>query len=223
MLRPPGRITMPAPCGSTVGTLIERSVTDGSMEASERTREPQFRLACTDPVRLLGALASASLLAAYGCTGSIAPAGNGSATPSDVCEPTIARMVPPEFVMEHVIGGIRPVASAPAPTVAVSRELWASDKNYLGNDALWLALPPDGRVRGRTVSITQYQTRPGVPAISTRRLDGAAAPASVERTIDATGPRDRAATIHFPSEGCWEIVYTLDETDLRFVLSVGSN
>jgi len=121
------------------------------------------------------------------------------------CEPTIARMVPPQFVMDHVVGGVQRPSNAPQPTVAISREVWASDKNYLGNDLLWLDLPRDGRVRGRSVSISTYEIRPSRIAVTARRSDGVPATVSVERDENpGGGPRDRAVTMVFSAPGCWD-------------------
>jgi hypothetical protein len=132
------------------------------------------------------------------------------------CEPTVARMVPPQFVMDHVVGGVRP-----QPTVVMSREVWASDKNYLGNDLLWLDLPRDGRVRGRSVSINTYEIRPARIAVTARRSDGVPATVSVERDENpGGGPRDRAVTMVFSTPGCWEINFEQGGSDLRFVLAV---
>lgn len=136
------------------------------------------------------------------------------------CEPTIARMVPPQFVMDHVLGGIQRSPGIPNPTVPVPRELWAADKNYLGKDGLWLALPRDGKVRGLKVSITEYQATPGRVLVSAHRLDGPGTATIDKDENPGGGPRDRAATIHFSTSGCWEIFYTLADIDLRFVLSV---
>lgn len=123
--------------------------------------------------------------------------------------------------MQHVVGGIRPASNNSNPTVPVSRELWASDKNYLGNDALWLDLPRDGTVRGTSVSITEYQTAPGQVIVTARRIDGVGATATVEKDENpGGGPRDRAATIHFSTAGCWEVTYKLEGSQLSFVVGV---
>lgn len=140
----------------------------------------------------------------------------------DAYEPTIARMVPPDFVMAHVLDGIRPPGELPGHTVSVPPQVFASDKNYLGNSVLWLALPPDGKGRGRSVSITAYQTVAGHIAVSGRRIDLSVAD-SVTTDRDENpggGPRDRTVTIYFPTRVCWEIIYSLGGSELRFVLAV---
>ena len=117
------------------------------------------------------------------------------------------------------MGGVQ--QPAPQPTFAVSREVWSSDKNYLGNDVLWLDLPRDGRVRGRSVSINTYEAAPSRIAVTGRRTDGTAANFSVERDENpGGGPRDRAVTMVFSTPGCWDITFAQGGKDLRFVLAV---
>jgi hypothetical protein len=130
-------------------------------------------------------------------------------------------MIPPSFVIEHVMGGITPATGAPA-TSSVSPDLFASNKNYLGNEVLWLALPPDGHVRGRTVSITAYQTVPGAIDVRGRRLDRPqAGQVTTQRDENpGGGPRDRALVITFPTSGCWEITFLLNGHSLRSVFEV---
>jgi hypothetical protein len=137
------------------------------------------------------------------------------------CEPTIARMVPPQFVIDHAIGGVQRPSNGPQPSVVFSNEHFASDKNYLGNDMLWLALPRDGRVSGRTVSITTYEVRPASISVEARRTDGASGSVDVERDENpGGGPRDRAVNLMFSVPGCWDITFTQGGKDLRFVIAV---
>lgn len=137
------------------------------------------------------------------------------------CQPTIARMVPPQLVLDHVLGGVRlPPGASPTPTWP-SPDVWSADKNYIGHDGLWLQLPTEGFVRGRSVSITEYQLGSGTVAVLARPLNGGAAEAKIEKDANTGGgPRDRAATIHFSAPGCWEITYTLAGRELRFILRV---
>jgi len=137
------------------------------------------------------------------------------------CEPTIARMVPPQFVMDHVVGGVQGASNSAQPTAAVSREVWASDRNYLGNDVLWVDLPRDGRVRGRSVSISTYEIAPSRIAVTARRTDATPAAFSVERDENpGGGPRDRAVTMVFSARDCWDITFSQSGKDISFVLAV---
>jgi hypothetical protein len=130
-------------------------------------------------------------------------------------------MVPPQFVMDHVVGGVQGASNAPQPTVAVSREVWASERNYLGNDLLWLDLPRDGRVHGRSVSISTYEVKPSPITVTGRRTDGTPGTVEVERDENpGGGPRDRAVTLAFSAPGCWDITFAQGGEDLRFVLAV---
>lgn len=164
-----------------------------------------------------------ALLLSLSCTApsQLPDATRGEPSVNTSCDPTNARMVPPQFVMDHVVGGIRGPSNAPQPTLAVSREVWASDKNYLGNDFLWLDLPRDGTVRGRSVSINTYEIEPSRIAVTARRIDGMPATVSVERDENpGGGPRDRAVTLVFSASGCWEITFAQGGGELRFVLAV---
>lgn len=129
------------------------------------------------------------------------------------CRPTLARMVPPQFVVDYVLG---------EGNIGVSREQWASDKNYLGNDSLWLTLPRDGRVTTRQLTVVAFQLVPGDLEVSARRIDGGTGSVKLERDLNpGGGPRDRAVTISFSSPGCWEIDYRLAKAEnLRFIVEV---
>jgi hypothetical protein len=171
---------------------------------------------------------SASLLAAAllslncAATVNLPDATSAESPPNVPCEPTIARMVPPQFVIDHVVGGVQRPSSGPQPRVVFSPEHFASDKNFLGNELLWLALPPDGRVGGRSVSINTYEIAPSRIAVTARRTHGTPpATFSVERDENpGGGPRDRAVTMVFSAPGCWDITFTQGGKDLRFVLAV---
>lgn len=158
-------------------------------------------LSCTAPSPLPGISSSESLNAS--------------------CDPTIARMVPPQFVMDHVVGRVQPNSNAPRSTAAASREVWASDRNYLGNDLLWLDLPRDGRVRGRSVSISRYEVRPSPIAVTAHRGDGTPATVGVERDENpGGGPRDREVTLASRHKAAGTSPFGQGGQDLRFVLAV---
>lgn len=173
-------------------------------------------------MRQLAPLLSALLLALTCTTTAQLPDAATRESPlSTRCEPTVARMVPPQFVIDHAVGGVQRPSNDPQPSVVFSREHFASDKNYLGNELLWLDLPRDGRVRGRTVSISTYETTKSAITVSARRSDGVPATVSVERDENpGGGPRDRAVTMVFSTPGCWEIGFAQGGGDLRFVLAV---
>jgi hypothetical protein len=142
---------------------------------------------------------------------------NPRASSAGVCTPTLARMVPPQFVLDYVLGGIQ----TQHPDRTMSREAFGAVNNYLGNDTMWLALPVDGRVRGLTLSVTAIQAVSGRIEVTAERSDGPAGPARFERDEDSRGgPRDRSVTIHFPSPGCWDVTYTLARSELRFTVLV---
>lgn len=172
--------------------------------------------------RLARAFVKSFAALAVGCTGQSPEPSVPALASVMACQPTIVRMVPPDFVVAHVLGGVRPAGDRPSPMASVSPQLFASDKNYLGNDVLWLALPADGKVHGSSVSITAYQTVPGRITVFGRRLDcsGAEAVSTDRDENPGGGPRDRAVTIQFPTQGCWEITYGLAGSELRFVLEV---
>lgn len=169
-------------------------------------------------------LTLAGLLLGVGCTlAERPPLPTPSAEQiSAPCTPTIAHMTPPEFVRNHVLGGIRLASPPPEPTTWPAVHIWAAGKNYYGNALLWLDLPDDGIVQGRSESFTEYQFGgTGPPVVTARRIDGAAPSPRIDKDPNpGGGPRDRAATIDFPTPGCWEIRYTIDGTVLQFVVLV---
>lgn len=64
----------------------------------------------------------------------------------------------------------------------------------------------------------------GVQAVGARRLDGPAPSPRIEKDNNpGGGPSDRAATIHFPTSGCWEVTYMYAGTQLQFVVLVQRN
>lgn len=193
--------------------VVWRAASPDPTRASERSRP----WAVMESMRLGRALLALTITAC--APGSVVP----PQTPSPPCEPTIVRMVPPQLVLDHVFGGMRmPPGASPTPSWPPA-SVWAADKNYIGNGDLWLDLPPDGIVRGTSVSITEYQIGAGRVEVSARRVDANAPAPRIEKDENpGGGPRDRAATIHFPTPGCWEVTYVLGGSSLRFVLLVES-
>ena len=152
---------------------------------------------------LLWAMASAS------CT----PMGSA---PASECHPTVAYMTAPAEVIDFFASG----SSQPD----LAREAWKSGTvNAYGNDAMWVALPPNGELVGRLDDkIPPYRLKPGRVEWEARRLDG---PGSVPRQpVGPDGYGDRgfqAGGVSFPEAGCWEVTYRLDGHDeLRFALTV---
>ena len=165
----------------------------------------------------------AALALGVGCTlAERPPAPTGAGQIAAPCTPTVANMTPPEFVRNHVLGGIRLASPPPEPTIWPTVEAWAVGKNYYGNALLWLDLPDDGILRGPSESFTEYRFGgTGALVVTARRIDGPAPSPRIEKDPNpGGGPRDRAATVHFPTPGCWEVKYTLDGTVLQFVVQV---
>ena len=141
------------------------------------------------------------------------------ASRAGTCSPTIARMVPPQFVLDYVQGGM----SNEHPERSMSAEAFAARNNYLGNDSMWLALPHDGRVRGTSLSVTAIQTVSERIEVTAERIGGPTGEVRFERDENSLGgPRDRAVTIHFSVPGCWEVTYRLGTSQLRFIVLVES-
>lgn len=163
-------------------------------------------------------LATAALL--LGCTIATPPA-TPSAVPTVACAPTIARMVPPRQVMDFMLDGARRPAGAtapPNPTVEVRPQLWASDKNWLGDGALWIELPPGGVTRGLGEKIPVYRIASGRIAVDARRLDGGG---TATPSLPDYGDRGFQSTgVEFSTAGCWELVYSMADHRLSFVLKV---
>jgi len=140
-----------------------------------------------------------------------------------VCEPTIAHMTPPSEALEFFAGG----SSQPDQARESLRQA-----NWLGNAAMWIVLPRDGEIvarrdptNGRTYlddKIPPYRMKSGYVTYTARQLDGSAV---VARTaIGPSGYGDlgfQAGGPSFPTRGCWEVTYELNEKDpLRFVVRV---
>ena len=124
-------------------------------------------------------------------------------------------MTAPSEAVEFVAGG----SSQPD----LAREYLRSRANWFGNEAMWVVLPEDGEIVGRLDDkIPPYRMKSGRVSYSARRLDG---PGAVTQTeLDPGGYGDigfQAGGPAFPTTGCWEVTYTLNEMDpLRFIVRV---
>jgi hypothetical protein len=93
--------------------------------------------------------------------------------------------------------------------------------NFIGNEAIWLILPPKGEMIGRlSDKLLPWRLKPGELQWEAHRLDGRATVA--KHPAGPAGYGDigfQAAGVGFPESGCWEVTYTLnDRYPLRFVL-----
>lgn len=94
-----------------------------------------------------------------------------------------------------------------------SGALWASG---LPTDGVAVIAPQDGELG---LKLGWWRRRPGTAQIEGRRLDAPAPP--LRASLDpAPGAGLLPSGLVFPTEGCWEIVASLDGEELRFVLRV---
>lgn len=127
------------------------------------------------------------------------------------CQPTVAHMVPPQRVMDFMIAGM-----SPQPSTIPTLEQWAAQGNWVGNDVLWVSLPPDGVFDRRYSKLWMLASGSGPIAISGQRLDGDRA-GSLIGSASAENP---GSSVEFSKAGCWRVVYELDGRQLRFTLRV---
>ena len=139
------------------------------------------------------------------------------------CEPTIARMVPPQVVVDAMIGGMRP-----QPSHVPTREEYAATGNWIGNDALWISLPTDGRLLVRQESPTRAQhpaepwgtkvwmipLKSGQPLLTGRRLDGSGT------FVGTASDGNIGSGVNFSQLGCWELEYEIAGDRVRFTVNV---
>lgn len=128
------------------------------------------------------------------------------------CQPTVAHMTPAleafDFFVNH--------SSSTRPD---KRSIF-EQLNWYGNEAMWVALPPNGEIVGRLGDkIPPYRLKYGQVQWEGRRLDG---PGLVAK--NPMGPADigfQAGGVGVPEAGCWEFTYTLDDQyPLTFTLRV---
>lgn len=139
---------------------------------------------------------------------------SGAPAISIQCEPTLARMVPPQSIMDVSFGGMRP-----QPSATPAREAWAATSNWIGNDALWLSLPVDGVFERKYHKLFMIALKAGPIAITGRRLDGDGSDRSGMFWAHATS-ENIGSSVTFAKPGCWELTYELGGEQLRFTLRV---
>ncbi|MEP6667404.1 MAG: hypothetical protein ABJA81_13230 [Nocardioidaceae bacterium] len=160
-----------------------------------------------------GALVVIATLSLLGCTAtSPPPASAGTA----LCATTVAHMTPPAEAVDFYANG-----SSTPDKAKVREEL--KNEMWLGNDAMWIILPPNGEIVGRLDDkITPHRTRRGHVQYEARQLDGPGSVTTRPIGPDAYGDIGfQAGGPAFPTVGCWEVTYTLDGNEpLRFVVRV---
>jgi hypothetical protein len=139
-----------------------------------------------------------------------APATSSVAT-HGTCQPTFARMTPPQVVMDTMIGG-----ASPRPNPTPSRDAWAATGNWIGNDAMWVSLPVDGVFQRRYAKLWMIPLKGGPITIKGKQLDGDGSGTFAGTASDG----NIGSGVTFSTPGCWELVYSLAGQDLRFTLKV---
>jgi len=112
----------------------------------------------------------------------------------------------------------RPPDPPLAPPMVVGSPQPPAGQFWYGNDALWLILPADGVLSNRKVM--WWRTLPGTLTIAGRRLDSPAPPLEADLHGDYGTEGFQASGINFPVPGCWEVVGSVANRDLRFVVMV---
>ncbi len=123
-------------------------------------------------------------------------------------------MTPPTEYLEFLIGG-----SSNQEQTRTNLK----NANFIGNEAMWLLLPPRGEIIGRlNDKFLPWRLKPGQLRWEAHRLDG---DGSVPKhPAGPSGYGDigfQAAGIEVPEAGCWEVTYTLnDQYPLPFIVRV---
>jgi len=102
----------------------------------------------------------------------------------------------------------------PPPSVGSTQP--PAERFWYGNDALWLTLPTDGVMWSSKVM--WWRTLPGELTITGRRLDGPAPPLEADLSGGYGTEGFQASGINFPTSGCWEVVGSVANRDLCFVV-----
>jgi len=120
-------------------------------------------------------------------------------------------MVPPQVVMDIMIGG-----ASPRPNPTPSRDAWAATGNWIGNDAMWISLPLDGVFQRRYSKVWMIPLKGGPITVSGRQLDGNGLGTFTGTASDG----NIGSSVTFSTTGCWELRYSLAGEELRFTLRV---
>jgi hypothetical protein len=123
-------------------------------------------------------------------------------------------MVPPQVVMDAVVGGqVVGAGASPRPTFS-SREAFAASSNWIGNEAFWIMLPTDGIFERKYSKLFLISLKSGAFTISGHRTDG-------DGTLKASASSDNiGSSVVFSAAGCWDLTYDLDGQQVRFTLKV---
>ncbi len=114
----------------------------------------------------------------------------------------------------------------PDPSIKPPPAVDADGPGLYGNDALWVALPPDGEavlvpqdgILGR--KFMWWRIVPGRLSVQARRLDADAPPVAGSVPAGYGDGGFQASGVDFGSEGCWEVVGRVSDQSLRFVIRV---
>ena len=113
--------------------------------------------------------------------------------------------------MDIIIGG-----TSPRPDPIPSRDAWAATGNWIGNDAIWISLPPDGVFQRRYSKVWMIPLKGGAIAVSGRQLDGNGLGTFTGTASDG----NIGSSVTFSTTGCWELTYALAGEELRFTMRV---
>jgi hypothetical protein len=93
-------------------------------------------------------------------------------------------------------------------------------ETWYGNDAMWAGLAPpyQGKWFVGGLKVLWWHNDSGKLAITGRRLDGAAPPLNAFIPDGYSQIGYQATGINIPTPGCWEIVGTVANRELRFVV-----
>jgi hypothetical protein len=144
----------------------------------------------------------------------VGPAPSPAVVRQGACQPTLARVVPPQIVIDAVVGGqVLPVGASPRPTFS-SRDAFAASSNWIGNDAFWISLPTDGVFERKYSKLFLISLKSGTFKISGHRTDG-------DGTLKASASSDSVgSSLEFSAAGCWDLAYDMDGQQARFTLKV---
>ena len=121
-----------------------------------------------------------------------------------------------------------PPAAAAAILAGSSAPPGALRLSVVGNNALWVVIPVDGRVVGVRRPDGVFDKFPTVRLVEgrvtgeARRLDAPAPPAQVSIPEGYGGSGFQAVGVTFPTGGCWEVTERVAGQELRIVVAVAA-